>query len=302
MSTKSIHVHGAVVPGPDLNLRKPTIAVPAHTCDCHVHIFGPPERYPLDANRRYTPSPAGLDEYRQLQAKLGIERAVIVHPGVHLDNQVSIDAVQASGGKWRGIALLDASVTREEIKRLDDIGFRGVRFNPFNAKQVALKDLEAVAHKIADFGWHAQFHLDARDLPELADRFRKLPVEIVIDHMGRIPIAAGVQHPGFQTLLALLREGRTWVKLSAPNRFEDPRPPYPNLLPISQALVQTAPERCVWATDWPHSSEFGFMPNDADLVDLLATWVPDVKTRHAILVDNPARLYRFPAEGRSNVQ
>jgi 2-pyrone-4,6-dicarboxylate lactonase len=287
------HPRGILVPSPDANLRKPAIDVPPNACDCHVHIFGHPDRYPLDANRRYTPSPASLDEYRTLQASLGIERAVIVHPGVHLDNQVSIDAVQASGGKWRGIALLDASVTKQEIKRLDDIGFRGVRFNPFNAKQAALTDLEAVVSKIADFGWHAQFHLDARDLPDIADRLRKLPLDIVVDHMGRMPIAAGVQHPGFQILLALLRERKAWVKLSAPNRFEDPRPPYPNLLPFAQALVQAAPDRCVWATDWPHSSEFGFMPNDADLLDLLATWVPDARTRNAILVDNPARLYRY---------
>lgn len=278
---------------PDLNPRKPSIAVPPGACDCHAHIFGDPARYPYKTVRRYTPSAASVDDYRRMLAVLGIERAVIVQTGIFHGNDVTYDVLKESGGKWRGIALLDGSVTTQEIARLDEAGFRGVRLNPRNVKTDDLKDMEIIAQKIAPFGWHLQFHLDARDLVTLAGRLRKLPVEIVVDHLGHMPADAGVDHPGFQELLAMLREGRCWVKLSSPNRFGDPRPPYPSVLPYARALVDAAPERCVWASDWPHSRFAGFMPNDGDLLDLLATWVPDAALRKTILVDNPARLYGF---------
>ena len=280
---------------PDLNPRKPSIAVPSGACDCHVHIFGPPDKYPYKPVRRYTPSHAGIGDFRRMLATLGLERAVIVQPGIFQGNVVTYDALQSAGGKWRGIALLDADVAEEEIARLHEGGFRGVRFNPRNAKGDPLKDLEAVAHKMAPFGWHAQFHLDARDLLEMEPRLRKLPVDVVVDHCGHMPVDAGVTHPGFQRLLAMLKDGRCWVKLSAANRFGDPKPPYPALLPYAHALIEAAPDRCLWATDWPHSRFSGLMPNDGDLLDLLALWAPDERVRNRILVDNPARLYDFPA-------
>ncbi|MCE9638714.1 MAG: amidohydrolase family protein [Betaproteobacteria bacterium] len=278
---------------PDLNPRRPSIAVPPGACDCHAHIFGDPARYPYKTVRRYTPSAASVDDYRHMLKVLGIERAVIVQTGIFHGNDVTYDVLQESNGKWRGIALLDGGVTTQEIARLNDAGFRGVRLNPRNVKADDLKDMEIIAQKIAPFGWHLQFHLDARDLVTLADRLRRLPVEIVVDHLGHMPVDAGVDHPGFHELLAMLHEGRCWVKLSSPNRFGDPRPPYPSVLPYARALVEAAPDRCVWATDWPHSRFAGFMPNDGDLLDLLATWVPDAGVRKKILVDNPARLYGF---------
>jgi predicted TIM-barrel fold metal-dependent hydrolase len=243
--------------------------------------------------RRYTPSAATVDDYRHMLKVLGLERAVIVQTGIFHGNDVTCDVLKESGGQWRGIALLDGSVTSQEIARLNDAGFRGVRLNPRNVKADELKDMETIARKIAPFGWHLQFHLDARNLTTLAKRLRKLPVDIVVDHLGHMPVDAGVDHPGFQELLALLREGRAWVKLSSPNRFGDPRPPYPNVTPYAHALIAAAPERCLWASDWPHSRFAGFMPNDGDLLDLLAMWAPDSTVRKRILVDNPARLYGF---------
>lgn len=279
---------------PDLKPHPPSFAVPAGACDCHVHIFGDPARYPYKTVRRYTPSAASIDDYKHMLAVLGLERAVIVQTGIFHGNDVTYDALKSAAGKWRGIALLDGSVTVQEIARLHEAGFRGVRLNPRNVKADDLKDMEVIAQKIAPFGWHLQFHLDARDLVTLADRLRKLPVDVVVDHLGHMPVEAGVGHPGFQQLLAMLREGRCWVKLSSPNRFGDPRPPYPTVMPYARALIEAAPERCVWASDWPHSRFTGFMPNDGDLLDLLATWAPDAALRKLILVDNPARLYGFP--------
>ena len=280
---------------PDLHPRKPSFEVPPHACDCHAHIFGPPVRYPYKPVRRYTPSAAGIEDYRRMLAVLGLERAVIVQPGVFYGNDVTIDALQSSDGKWRGIALLDADVETRDIERLHVVGFRGVRLNPRNEKKDVLKDMDTLAHKIAPFGWHLQFHLDARELVTLGELLHRLPVDIVVDHLGHMPVEAGVAHPGFQMLIALLKEGRCWVKLSSPNRFGDSRPPYPSVAPFARALIQAAPTRCVWATDWPHSRFSGFMPNDGDLLDLLAEWAPDPGIRKQILVDNPARLYGFPA-------
>lgn len=270
-------------------------AVPRGAWDCHAHLFEMSAKYPLKEKRRYTPPPATTAAYAHMLKTLGLDHAVIVQPGIYHDNRVTEDALVASGGKWKGIALLDGSATADEIRRLDNIGFRGVRFNPYHDAERALRDLETISTKMAPFGWHAQFHLNARQLTELAPRFRALPVEIVVDHLGHMTPAskARTDEPGFVELLKLLEGGRCWVKISAPNRFGDPRPPYPSVLPFAQALVAANPERVVWATDWPHSSHEGYMPHDGELLDILADWVPDEATRNRILVDNPAKLYRL---------
>ena len=153
---------------------------------------------------------------------------------------------------------------------------KSVELNPRNVKADDLKDMGLLAQKIAPFGWHLQFHLDARNLTTLGPRLRKLPVQVVVDHLGHMPVETGVDHPGFQELLAMLKDGCAWVKLSSPNRFGDPRPPYPSVIPYAHALIEAAPDRCVWATDWPHSRFGGFMPNDGDLLDLLAVLLGDV--------------------------
>jgi predicted TIM-barrel fold metal-dependent hydrolase len=275
------------------NPQPPRFTVPRGAWDCHAHLFEDPAKYPLKTTRRYTPPPATAVAYSHMLATLGLDHAVIVQPGIYHDNRVTEDALIAATGRWRGIALLDPDVTTDEIRRLDDIGFRGVRFNPYHDATRALRDLETICAKIAPFGWHAQFHLSARQLPELAPRFEALPVDIVVDHLGHMSPAskASTAEPGFGQLLKMLEGGHCWVKVSAPNRFGDLRPPYPSVLPFAQALIAANPERVVWATDWPHSSHEGYMPHDGELLDVLADWAPDETTRNRILVDNPARLY-----------
>ena len=278
---------------PELATRKPAIEVPAGACDAHFHLFGPPERYPYCDDPPYTPPPVSVDDYRRMLGVLGIERAVIVHTGISRSYQGALDALRASGGRWRAIALPDPAMKDDEIAALDAAGFRGVRFNPYYNAEQELRMLEEIVARIKPFGWHVQFHLDARDLVQLAPRLERLSVEIVIDHLGHMPLAAGIAHPGFQILLRWLREKRCWVKLSAPMRFDDPRPPYPNVIPFAQALVAAGPERVVWGSDWPHVVFDGYMPNDGELLDLLALWAPDPALRQRILVDNPAALYGF---------
>ena len=278
---------------PDLNPRPPAIEIPKGACDTHAHIWAPPEQYPYKASRRHTPAAAGIEEYRKMLSVLGLERAVIVQTGIYHDNQVTLDAIATSNGQWRGIALLKADVSEKEVERLHNAGFRGVRFNPRNEKAAGLVGIEEVAARIKPFGWHVQLHIDARDLPEIGPRLEKLPVDLVFDHLGHMPTSEGVDHPGFQRLLGMVKDHRCWIKLSAPNRFKDPRPPYPTVLPYAHALIEASADRMVWASDWPHSRFKGYMPNDGELLDLLALWAPDAKLRHKILVDNPAKLYDF---------
>lgn len=274
---------------PDLATRRPAIAVPPGACDTHFHLFSKP----FIDNPPYAPPDAGLAEYRNMINALGIERAVIVQTVLPRDYSGALAALRASHGQWRAIALPDPDMSDAQLQELHEAGFRGVRFNPYYDAETELRHLETIAARIRPLGWHAQFHLDARTLPALAPRLDKLGIEIVIDHFGHMPPDAPLSEPGFQLMLQMLREKRCWVKLSAPMRFADARLPYPGMTPFAQALIAAGPDRVLWGSDWPHVVFDGFMPNDADLLDLLAIWAPDATQRKQILVDNPAALYGF---------
>jgi predicted TIM-barrel fold metal-dependent hydrolase len=274
---------------------KPRLSIPPGSCDCHAHIFGPQDQYPYTPNRSYTPPEASIAAYRRMLAALGFERGVIVQPSVYgTDNRCTRDAVVASGGKWRGVAVVETAISDSELAQLHAAGFRGVRINLLFKGGLQLDALERIAHAIEPLGWHLQLLLDGRDLPHLAERLKRLPVDFVVDHMGHMPASLGVAHPGFQTLVALLRGGNCWVKLSGPYRISSKPQPYDDVVPFARALVETAPDKLVFGTDWPHPSITVPMPQDAGLLDLLPTWVPDEATRRRILVENPARLYDFP--------
>jgi predicted TIM-barrel fold metal-dependent hydrolase len=171
--------------------------------------------------------------------------------------------------------------------------------NLFAKSGLLLDDLEAIAARVAILRWHVQLHADARSLAELAPRLRKLPVDVVFDHIGHVPAAAGVDNPGFQALVALMREGKFWAKLSAPYRLSELPYPYDDVTPFARALIAAAPDRLVWGSDWPHPAVPGHMPanfvmpNDGDLLDILGLWTPDAAIQKKILVDNPRRLYDF---------
>jgi predicted TIM-barrel fold metal-dependent hydrolase len=271
---------------------KPHLKIQSGSCDCHAHIFGPQDKYPYTANRSYTPPQASIDAYRRMLAALGFEHGVIVQPSVYgTDNRCTRDAIVASNGRWRGVAVLDPGVSESVLSELHGNGFRGVRINLLFKGGLQLDALERIAGAIKPLGWHVQLLLDGRDLPELAPRLERLPVDFVVDHMGHMPASLGVGHPGFQKLLRLLGGGKCWVKLSGAYRISSKRLPYDDAVPFARALVETAPDKLVFGTDWPHPSISVPMPQDAALLDILATWVPDEATRRKILVENPARLY-----------
>jgi predicted TIM-barrel fold metal-dependent hydrolase len=279
-----------VCQGPDLATRRPALVVPPGAWDCHAHVFGLANRYQFRPHRRYTPAAAGVDAYAQMLTTLGLSHAVVVQPDIYLDNQATIDALRHAGGAWRGIARLYPETDDEELSHLAGLGFRGVRVDGRN-ELTGLADIETVAARIAPFGWHIQIHLFARDLPRIADRLARLPVPVVFDHFARPNTAGGTGQDGFRVLLDLLDGGNTWVKLSAAGRSTDAPLPYAPILPFAHALVDRAPEHLLWGSDWPHTSHDGAMPNDGDLLDLLAQWAPDAAVRDAILRTNPARLY-----------
>ena len=282
-------------PPPDPDPRTPALAVPTGACDCHFHIFGPAARYPYAASRTYTPPDAPVEAYRRVMAALGLERCVIVQPSVYgTDNACTLDAMARLGPGCRGVAVIDETVDEAALDDMHRAGIRGVRFNILYTGGVEVGRVRAVAERIAPLGWHIQFLLDGRGLAELADDLGVLPVPIVIDHLGHAPAEVGIGHPGNRALLALLGEGRCWVKLSAAYRVSRRAPGYEDAAPLARALIEAAPERVVWGSDWPHPGVVGAMPNDGNLLDLLGQWTNDAALRHRILVDNPAALYGFP--------
>jgi predicted TIM-barrel fold metal-dependent hydrolase len=243
------------------------------------------------AERGYTPPPARVQDFRAMHRVLGIERAVIVQPSVYgTDNRVTLDAIAAYGPECRGVAVVDPEIGAGDLVALHRAGIRGVRLN-LSFGGLGLDSLEAIAARIAPFGWHVQLLLDGRDLPDIAARLRALPVAVVVDHMGHMSVAHGLDHPGFRALLDLVGSG-AWVKLSGAYRVTAAGPPYADVAPLARALIAANPERAVWGTDWPHPAHDGPMPNDGDLLDGLLDWAPDEALR-MILADNPARLYGF---------
>jgi predicted TIM-barrel fold metal-dependent hydrolase len=287
------------IAAPDRNPRRPRLTAPPRACDCHCHVFGPAARFPYVAERQYTPPDSTLEDYLGLLGVLGIERAVIVQPSVYgTDNSATEDGIRRMDGRGRGVAVVDGAADENELGRLHQAGFRGVRFNLIHTGGSASLDLlEELAARVAPLGWHVQIYLHGRLLPQIADRLKALPTDLVIDHLGHMERGQGLDQPGFKILLDLLGRGRTWVKL-CPYRFDPTGFPWVNAAPLARALAAAAPERMLWGTDWPHPDIPGLepgtngpMPNDGDLLDVLAEWFEDRALIDRILADNPDRLY-----------
>ena len=282
------------IPGPDPDTKTPSFKIPAGACDCHAHLFGPQDRYDYDTRRQYTPPDASLAEYEKMLKTLGVDRGVLVQPSVYrTDNSALLDALAESNIPLRGVVVVEPTISDAELKRMHDLGVRGVRLNLRFENSAAGDIAPALAKRIAPLGWHLQLRINAEDLPIVETVLLTLPVDIVVDHIGQVPIADGLEGKSFQALLRLVRAGRCWIKLSAPMRMSAEEYPYADVTPFVRALVEGNPDRMIWATDWPHTTLTKRMPNDGDLIDLLLEWIPDEAMRHKVLIDNPARLYDF---------
>jgi predicted TIM-barrel fold metal-dependent hydrolase len=273
--------------------RPPKQKAPPLTVDCHFHIFGPYDQFPLDEGRAYTPPAALVPDYLAMAAKVGIERMVVVQASVYgTKNEVTLDAVRQFGlHRARAVAVIDDSFDKAALQRMHDDGVRGVRFNMVSGNGTPEDQLEALARRIAPLGWHIQIYADGDKLAEIAPQLTKLPVEIVIDHLGGVKAALGTAHPQFQTLLRLLDSGRAWIKVCS-YRTSSAGAPWTDAAPNVRALVAAAPERCVWGTDWPHP-EMNPVPEAGVLLDQFFEWVPNEAVRQRVLADNAAKLYGF---------
>ncbi len=273
------------------------------SCDSHVHVYGPEERFPILANTNYMPPERStVEDLLAVMYGYGIARAVIVHAlPAGPDNACTYDALRRFPDRLRAVGLLDTEVSDQRLDELTDAGFRGVRINLLKqgGKKLyrggmTLDDLRALAPRLSERGWHAQIWAAGADLPELSKEIETLPLDFVVDHMGRSLAADGVSAPGFQHLLRLLDTGRYWCKISGADRNTSSGAPFADIAPFQEALVAANPERIVWGTDWPHVNHSpATMPKTDDLVALFLATVSDAGARRRILVDNPATLYGF---------
>ena len=290
----------STIPGcqpPEPNTRKPRYRLPPGACDAHCHVFGPAAKFPYAPERRYTPPDASREQLADLHAVLGVERAVIVQASCHgTDHAAMLDAIAHSGGRYRGVCNARGEASAAQFQRLHEGGVRGVRFNFVKHLGGApdLDRLRGIVKQVAPLGWHTEWHFDAADLLQYESLFAEMPLPIVLDHMGRVPVADGLAQQPFQVLLRLFEHNpRLWIKISGAERISRTGAPFHDAVPYARALVEIAPERLLWGTDWPHPNIKGSMPNDGDLVDLLPLFMEDETLRRQVLVDNPARLFGF---------
>jgi 2-pyrone-4,6-dicarboxylate lactonase len=280
----------------------PRFTLPAGTVDAHCHVFGPGHQFPFAAERKYTPCDASKDQLFALRDHLGVSRNVIVQATCHgADNAAMVDAVQASGGRARGVATVRPDITDTELRRLDAAGVRGVRFNFLKrlVNTAPKEDLAAIAEKIAPLGWHVVIYFEGADLEELEGFFASLPVPLVVDHMGRPDVTRPVDGPEFARFLRFVDRHDVWVKVSCPERLSVTGPvalngeqhPYTDVVPFGRRVIEEFPEHVLWGTDWPHPNLTDHMPDDGLLVNFIPQVATTAEQQHQLLVANPMRLY-----------
>jgi len=282
-------------------------ALPAGACDCHVHVIGDPARYPMVADRHYTPRLATPQDLLRHMAGLGLARAVIVQPSVYgTDNRCLLDGLRALNGAGRGVAVLDAAVRPDELQDLHAQGVRGLRINLESTgrsdAQSIRAELAAWARRLAPLGWHLQVYASLDAIAAAAPALAGLPVPVVLDHFAMIPAGTAPRDPRVQAVLDLVARGAAYVKLSAPYRIDAPGAAPEAVAALAAAFIAGNPDRILWASDWPHTNrEPGKAAHEPSayrqigsgrLAQGIGAWLPGT-VRARVLVDNPARLYGF---------
>lgn len=276
------------------DLAKPAIKVPAGACDTHMHVYY--AGHPAAPTAAFPPPPGPPEAYRQVQRRLGLERVVVVQPSAYgFDNEPTLRAMRDLSPGARGVAVVGPATPQAELERLTAAGIRGARFFMLPGGALPWEDLGPTAALVHGFGWHVVFQMDGRFLHERIGLLKSFPGDIVIDHNGKFLEPVGLEHPGMKALFELLDTGRVWLKVSAPyETSKTGHPAFEDVSVMARAFVRHAPERILWASNWPHPNQ----PKDgrtdeAMLLDILADWAPDEAVRRKILVDNPAKLYGF---------
>jgi len=284
---------------PVRNTRKPKIVLPRGAIDTHVHVFE--RRYRLSPGRGYNPPESTLADLKKLHAALGVDRVVFTQPSVYgTDNSAILDGMAAlnaeTPSRARCVIAITMDIDEKELARLDAAGVRGVRLNTDNkgGMPIELSEISDLVSKIAPFGWHIEFLFPGKDILDLMPVFGALKIPMSIGHFAYQPAVAGIGAPGFKALLELMRRGNTWMKISGANRVSaTDLPPYDDVKPMALALVEAAPDRIMWGTDWPHPNKYVANPDDGDLVDAFGDWITDHDLRRKIMVEAPAKFYRF---------
>jgi D-galactarolactone isomerase len=273
--------------------KRPRVEAPPGACDTHMHIYE--DRFKLAPTAQFKPPHAPVTDYLAMRARLGLSRTIVVQPsGYGLDNTCTLEAMKAMGASARGVAVVPPDVNDAELARLTEAGMRGIRYFMLPGGILPWESLETMAARVANFGWHVQLQLDGRELPEREALLKCLKGTLVIDHNGKFLEPVDTSHAAFRSLLSLVDTGRCWVKLSAP--YETSRtggPKYEDVSRLARALVAHAPERMLWASNWPHPAVPPGTLDDLALLGLLEDWAPREADRRRILVDNPAGLYGF---------
>jgi predicted TIM-barrel fold metal-dependent hydrolase len=285
-------------------------AVPAGACDCHTHIHPDPAKFPFFAGRSYTPEPALAEQMAALHKALGIQRVVIVTPSVYgTDNTATLHGIRARGGDARGVAVIDDKTPESDLDAMERAGIRGIRLNLLTAgisdPAVGRRRLQEAIPRVAKRNWHVQINTTPAMVAAIKDIAAASPVPIVFDHFAGARPGLGLEQPGYPELLELVRSGRAYIKISGVYRSSKQSPDYSDMAPFAKALIAANTDRVLWGTDWPHPNPApppGGKPTDVTpllqiddgrLLNLLPVWAPDAAIRRKILVDNPARLYRF---------
>jgi 2-pyrone-4,6-dicarboxylate lactonase len=279
--------------GQDAAPQSARFAVPRLACDAHCHVFGPASRFPYASSRRYTPEDRPKEVLAALHARLGLGRAVIVQASCHgTDNRAMVDALRWAPDRYRGVAMIDDATPDAELAEMHAAGVRGIRFNFIKALGGGpdMAVFRRAADRARSLGWHMVMQLQGDGVREMADTIRGLDMPVVIDHMGRVDPALGVEGPAFRCLLDLLRDERVWAKLSGAERMT--ASPFTDALPFARALLRAAPARVLLGTDFPHPN-LATPVDEMELLNLLADVAPDAQDRQRLLVDNPAALYGF---------
>ncbi len=287
---------------------RPNFVMPENATDCHVHVFGPADRFPYASDRVYTPGDASLQDLERLHQSLGIERVVIVQPSPYgTDNACTLDAVRKLGKRARAVAVIPPSTNDAALEAMHADGVRGVRLNLSTHgvadPNAAWEQIDEIGHRVAPLGWHVQLHAELTMIDALRDHLANQPATIVIDHFGRADARLGIEQPGFRSLLTLVESGKAYVKVSAGYRISE-EPDWNDITRIARALIAANSERILWGSDWPHPGagrsamtirgvEPFFSIDNGSALDRLASWADDPALLRRILVDNPAKLYAF---------
>ncbi|WP_233856238.1 amidohydrolase family protein [Paraburkholderia sp. HD33-4] len=272
---------------------RPAFILPEGAIDCHMHIYD--DRFPVAPGTTLRPPNATVAQYRLLQKRLGVKRNVVVTPSTYgTDNRCTLEAIRQFGDNARGVAVIDSSVSDAELKQLDGGGIRAIRFNLSYPGATTLDMLAPLAARIATLGWHIELVVQGARLPELERHLSALPCQLVIDHIAHVPQPGGLSSDALRTARRLIEQGNTWVTLSGP--YVDSKTgatAYEDVAPVAKALIDTAPERMLWGTDWPHPTQKADKPDDASLMDTIVGWIGRPDWQHLIFVTNPTKLYGF---------